>query len=324
MARVRLADHLRDSRRHVTPRSAFRVAALATALASFACGGQTVAPEAEEGVDTDQPYPIHRSAAATDAPSTYKGLPLSLTDNGAPAVTAVSGTIAVICVGMSNAWQECDAYRQRASAEWSDEIDAAVVVVNCASGGHAIESWIDPTYDGVLWDFCKTQLVDRGLQPEQVRVILHKAANAFTTGPGGGVLPAYPDPDSDYLLFRVNLGLFAERVSVEFPSVQAVYTTSRSYGGFSNFAERGEPLSYEEGHALNGWLAENPEVDGVWYGWGPYIWAPGCSTGILSGAGLCYVRGDYEADGVHPSTDGSAKIAGVWHRRLLDEAWYRS
>ena len=103
----------------------------------------------------------------------------------------------------------------------------------------------------------------------------------------------------------------------------AVYTSSRSYGGFNDRADRGEPLSYEEGHALNAWLAEHADVDGAWYGWGAYLWAPACASGEVNGAGVCYDRGDYQADGIHPSESGQAKISRLMHLRLREEAWYR-
>ncbi|MES2124075.1 MAG: hypothetical protein V4503_05245, partial [Gemmatimonadota bacterium] len=157
---------------------------------------------------------------------------------------------------------------------------------------------------------------------DQVRVIYHKAADQNTSGPGGAKLPLYPAPGSDYEHFGANLGAFAARVHGKFPAVQAVYTSSRSYGGFSN-GDRGEPLSYEEGHALNGWLAGHATVDGVWYGWGAYIWAPDCSTGLTNGANTCYIRSDYQDDGVHPSPTGQVKIAREMHDRLRQEAWYQ-
>lgn len=118
------------------------------------------------------------------------------------------------------------------------------------------------------------------------------------------------------------LGDFAARVKTFFPNVQAVYSTSRSYGGFSGNAGRGEPLSYAEGHALNTWLADNPSVDGVWYGWGPYIWAPDCASGESNGSGVCYVREDYQADGIHPATGARDKISAMIHARFLLESWY--
>jgi len=154
-------------------------------------------------------------------------------------------------------------------------------------------------------------------------VVYHKAANMNTSGPGGSRLPAYPDPASDFFAFRRNLTAFSARVKAKVPSVQAVYTTSRSYGGYATSFTRGEPLSYEEGHALNGWLAEHAAVDGVWYGWGPYIWAPACDSGVTNASGLCYDRADYVSDGVHPSGAGQAKIARLVHERFRREAWYR-
>jgi hypothetical protein len=258
-------------------------------------------------------------------PGTYKGLWLRLADNGSPSpVTAVDGVIGVVCVGMSNARQECEAYRFGVQQFWGDEIDGAIRVANCAVGGHAIERWIDPSFDDRLWDDCADRkLGQAGIRPDQVRVIYHKAANQFTLGPGGVSLPAYPGTGSDYDAFVANLTSFAGRVRAEFPSVQAVYTSSRSYGGFANSPGRGEPLSYEEGHALNTWLAAHREVDGVWYGWGAYLWAPDCSTGDTNGGGVCYTRNDYVTDGVHPSELGEAKIALLMHERLLREEWYR-
>ena len=121
-------------------------------------------------------------------------------------------------------------------------------------------------------DACIDQKIpNAGLRPDQVRVIYHKAADQFTTGPGGQPLPTYPARDSDYFAFYANLDVFAQRAATMFPSVQAIYTTSRMYGGFTNNPARGEPLSYEEGHALNTWLEDNPSVANVWQGWGPYI-----------------------------------------------------
>jgi hypothetical protein len=72
----------------------------------------------------------------------------------------------------------------------------------------------------------------------------------------------------------------------------------------------GEPLSYEEGHALNRWLGANASVDGVWYGWGGYLWAPACSSGVTN-ADICYVREDHANDRVHPSATGQGKVSAI-------------
>ena len=276
------------------------------------------------GRDVVTPYPIDRSDDGPETPKTYKGLPLRLTDNGSPAVTAVGGVIGLVCIGMSNANRECDDYQERVRTQYASQINPQVRVANCAVGGHAIEKWIDPAFDGELWDRCvSTVLPQAGVRADQVRVIWHKAADQFTVAANNTPLPLYPLSGSDYENFRGNLGKFAARVKSKFPSVQAVYTSSRSYGGYAGSIDRGEPLSYEEGHALNSWLALNSQVDGVWYGWGPYLWAPACSTGVTNKSGICYDRADFVNDGVHPSSSGTAKISGLIHARFLKESWYR-
>ena len=278
----------------------------------------------EEQADTTTPVPLDAGGSANGNATRYKGMPLALTDNGSPAVAAVDGVIGVICVGMSNGNQECADFRERLDGEYASAVNPAVRVVNCAVGGHAIERWIDETYDDVLWRACVDQrLPESGLRVDQVRVIWHKAANQFTTLASGAVKPPYPAAGSDYEVFVDNLTRFAARVRTWFPRVQAVYTSSRSYGGFARQPRRGEPLSYEEGHALNTWLADNPSVDGVWYGWGAYLWAPDCASGETNGSGICYDRADYVADGVHPSDSGRAKMSALLHARFLMESWYR-
>jgi hypothetical protein len=289
-------------------------------LAAFGCGGGALRPSLD---DTTTPVPIDMGSGP-GTPSTYKGLPLALVDDGAPDVTAVDGIIGLVCIGMSNGNQECADFQSRVEGEYAADVRPEVRIVNCAVGGHAIERWIDPAYDANLWQRCiDLQLPARGVRTDQVRVVWHKAANQFTTLAGGGAKPPYPATGSDYEAFLTNLPLFAARVRTWFPAVQAVYTSSRSYGGFANSAARGEPLSYEEGHALNSWLAATDGVDGVWYGWGAYIWAPACTSGETNGSGICYDRADYVTDGVHPSASGRAKVSAMLHTHFLRESWYR-
>lgn len=305
-----------------------RLCTVALTLATFACSSTTgpadTMDDAPPGADMTTPFPIDRGDDGTNTPGTYKGLWLRLADSGAPQVTPVDGLIGIVCVGMSNSRQECDAFLAGVAGPWAGQVSPAVRVVNCAVGGHAIERWNDPAFDPVLWDDCVAHKVpDAGLRADQVRVIHHKAAMQFTTTRGGGVAPAYPDPDSDYAAFITQLDLFTSRVRSRFPSVQAVYTSSRGYGGYTINPGRSEPLSYEEGHALNTWLRDHAAVDGIWFGWGAYLWSLPCDVGTTNASGICYDREDYKTDGVHPSPTGEAKIALAMHERLLREAWYR-
>jgi hypothetical protein len=304
-----------------------RIVAIGLGLAGCGSTGQLGPEESTPppGPQVTVPFPLDRGDDGPHTPGTYKGLWLRLTDNGAPVVSAVDGVVGLVCIGMSNASQECGDFIPRRNGEYAAEIHPGVRVVNCAVGGHAIERWADPAFDGLLWDACLTQrLPAAGLRVDQVRVIWHKAANQFTVAANGAPLPLYPAPGSDYENFRTNLGAFAARVKVKFPALQAVYTSSRSFGGYAGTPGRGEPLSYEEGHALNTWLREHPRVDGVWYGWGPYLWAPDCATGLTNGGGVCYERADYQPDGVHPAEGARRKISGLLHQRLRREGWYRN
>ncbi len=298
---------------------------LAVSCATSAATNPDDTPNGPPSADTTRPFPIDAGSRA-GAPRNYKGLPLQLVERTAPVITAVDGVIGVVCIGMSNGNQECNRLIAATSSggPWSADVAANVRLVNCAVGGHAIERWNASAYDDVLWNDCiSRKLAARGVRLDQVRVLVHKAANQFGTGPQGAPLPLYPSASSNYEQFTANLDAFAARVPAFFPSVQAVYTSSRSYGGFSTRADRGEPQSYEEGHALNSWLAQHAVVQGVWYGWWGYLWAPECTSGVQNGSAVCVDRADYQADAVHPTPAGEIKLARIQHDRLLRESWYR-
>jgi hypothetical protein len=270
------------------------------------------------------PYPID-AGVVNGAPASYKGLPLQLVMRPSPAITPVDGVIGVVCVGMSNANQECSRLMAGTApgGPWAAEVSASVRLVNCAVGNHAIERWIDPAFDATLWQDClDRKLAARGVRRDQVRVILHKAANQFGMMPDGSPRPMYPAADANFHRFRGHLDTFASRVRTFFPAVQAVYTSSRSFGGFTARSDRGEPQSYEEGHALNGWLADHATVEGVWHGWWGYLWAPSCGGGVVNASGVCFDRSDYQPDAVHPTASGEIKIARIQHERLRRESWY--
>lgn len=287
----------------------------------FACTVNS--SETESELDTDTPYPIHKNSLDSQSPLTYKGLKLELTDNGEPDVSPYGGVIGMVCIGMSNAAQECDRYKLAIQNVYADEVSDNVKLINCALPSHAIERWNDSEYDNTLWERCTDLISDEGLALSQIRVVLHKAANQYTLDENNQALPLYPHEDSDFYRFKNNLSVFGERVTEYFPELQAVFTSSRIYGGFTDRIHRGEPLSYEEGHALNQWLEDHQSINGVWFGWGPYLWAPECNTGIVNGNGFCYERSDFVQDAIHPTSTGEVKVAKMWHIKLSQYQWYR-
>lgn len=268
------------------------------------------------------PGPVdHREPVALDAAGagdTYHGLPLGLVDTGAPGVTAVDGRIGVVAIGFSNARQEFDRYVQR----YRDHPDVAtgVVPVNCARGGNALESWLTKPE---LWQECRDTIAAAGLRSDQVRVIWSKNANQYT---GHG--RTLPDAAADYYDIVANVEALVERIERQFPSVQAVYHTSRSYGGYvapDKQAPRGEPISYEGGHAVNTVLRrweEQGRPTSAWMGWGPYIWADGATP---NGTGMKWLPEDFMDGGTdpHPSSTGRDKVAAALHDHFMGYDWYR-
>ncbi len=141
-----------------------------------------------------------------------------------------------------------------------------------------------------------------------IKVVVVQAAHRLSD------LPAYPDPASNYYTMLDDLTIFQARAQEHFPQMQALYVLPRSYGGFKGH----EPMVYEEGHAINTWLAT--ETSGAWKGWLAYIWAGECP--LVNASGVCYVESDY-SDGIHPSSSGLDKIVPMVHKGFMDEGWFR-
>jgi hypothetical protein len=74
------------------------------------------------GADVLTPFPIDRGDDGAHTPGSYKGLPLRLSDNGKPTVTAVDGIVGLVCVGMSNASQECADFISRVRTDYAGEV----------------------------------------------------------------------------------------------------------------------------------------------------------------------------------------------------------
>ena len=246
----------------------------------------------------------------------YHGLPGGLADNGEPVVTPSNGRIVIVSISMSNGFLEFQRFTELYAGHPS--VAPEIGLVNCAKGGHALERWL--AMDS-LWEECEQRIRAAGFEPEQVRVVWAKNVDQF---PSGHTLP---DPAADYYDLVENIAALSQRIGEEFPTVQAVFHTSRIYGGYvpeEREDVRGEPVNYEGGFAINAVIERQKrgELPGApWIGWGPYLWSAGAEP---NGAGLEWLPGDYQADAVHPGPTGRTKVADALHRHFLRFAWYRS
>lgn len=246
--------------------------------------------------------------------NTYKGLPLVLTENAEPTVTAVSDEIGVVFIGMSNG----QLWANKFIADLAGySHNAQVVCVEACVPTYTLEDWGNPTHDAATWDALATSVASAGLTMSQVRVLLHAAAVQ-----DGWPRDPYPDADSAYEYFLTNMDTFAARIATEIPSCQACYSWTLAYGGWDTTGNHKEPDNYEQGHALNTWLAANPSVGGVAHLWGPYLWANDNADGIANGSGYTSLQSHYQADGVHPSDSGTDAFSTMLHARLLETGWY--
>lgn len=278
------------------------------------------------GMDVDQPYPIDLGDAGAQTPGKYKGLWLRLVDNGQPSLEPVDSLFVVVCIGMLESAGGCGDFVARITSHWIYDRARNVFVANCGRAGFGIESWADARYDHLLWEPCLLLLrAWFSLTPSHVAAMYYHVAGEAPALADQAGPPVYPDPESGYFRLQASLTTLSRRLKTFFPSLQAVYLSSRTYGGFADpgVPAPREPASYEEGHAVNSWLRDNPTVNGVWFGWGAYQWAPDCASGIANGQEICYSRDDYGQAGVAPSARGRGKMSWQMHHRLRLEAWYR-
>ena len=250
---------------------------------------------------------------------TYYGLKGGLVDNGVPTVEAANDKIIIIAISMSNGFQEFSRFTEL--YEGHPDVSDQIVLINCAVGGSALESWLS---EQTLWERCKDDIT-QNYSLDQVKVVWAKDANQDTAD---GI--TLPEANADYYDLINNIGALSQKIGEEFPSVQAIFHSSRIYGGYvedRKQAAGGEPISYEGGFAINAviekWQAG--QLPGApWIGWGPYIWANG--TMMANASGILWSTADYQGtngDNQHPSEAGAKKVADALHAFFMQFDWYR-
>lgn len=217
--------------------------------------------------------------------------------NGNPAPT---GKIVMLSIGMSNGTQEfCNQSGYVSCQPWSFMGKAlanpavnhsTLVIVNGARGGQVASAWATATSPEY------TRVRDQGLQAlglseAQVQVVWTKLANAQPT-------VALPHPNADAFLLRASISNVVTALKTRYPNLQLVFMSSRTYAGYATTGLNPEPYAYETGFAHK-WAIEDNMQTGTapWIGWAAYLWDPE------------FARGDFEADGTHPSQTGEAKVA---------------
>jgi hypothetical protein len=184
--------------------------------------------------------------------------------------------------------------------EANGTINPKVTMVNAGIGGKDLTDWLDPS--GEAWAFTDALLSFQGVTPAQVQVVWMK--NVIKLNEGRDFATWVQDNENET---RQVLAVAA----AHFPNLQQVFLSSRSYGGYILDTTRTiEPYAYEHGYAVKDVIADSvaDPTARPWVGWGPYIWTDGAAG---RSDGFTWLCTDVTSQGLHPSPDGTAKIAGL-------------
>ena len=224
-------------------------------------------------------------------------------DAGSPAagVPVIDEGAVLLCIGMSQANDECSGRRPDHVGGWRDQSTLPVAIVNGGIDSYDVRLILqDPE---AYWVQIDQRIIDAGYGNDDVQLIWGKNATRSGIAQGGS-----GDLLTERTVLRDNLILIQQQAEDRFPNLRAGFHSSRAYGGFCTL--NSEPFSYDTIFAIVGWAGEAGAIESsaIWFR-GPYIWADG--TNPRSGDGLMWLQADFIADGCHPEQSGIDKIAAM-------------
>ena len=228
------------------------------------------------------------------------------------------GLIGMVSIGMSNCAQEFSPFER--SADRSVDRDARIVLVNGALGGVSAELMANPAHS--FWTSLDARLAAAGVSPAQVQVVWLKSS---LSGSSTSAFPAHALELKDRITDALAI------LHARFPNLVVCYCSTRTYGGYAGMGGHGEPFCFETAFAIK-WLIEDQQngAPGLRWEqgeapvilWGPYLWANGATP---RSDGLVWLdtpgASDFEADHVHPSALGEAKVAGLLAQFFATSPW---
>lgn len=254
---------------------------------------------------------------ANERPTHHAARGLELGQGIAPrafdgSIDAQAGKVVLVSIGMSNTSQEFGAFINNHANQTSER----VVLVNGALGGQASEAWSDSE---LPWNNLDQVLANASLSHAQVAAVWIKLTHlegysvCGNDPPFQGPVACFP---AGAAKLYDDMVVVLQRVKTTFPNVAIAYLSGRVYGGYANGGPSPEPFAYGSSFAMKALIldqitGENPELAEPlvpWLSWGPYLWADGL---IPRDDGLTWTLADFESDGIHPSTQGRAKVAGL-------------
>lgn len=205
----------------------------------------------------------------------------------------------LMSVGMSNTREE---FGQFLAIETKAADHASnLVIVNGASDGQVASKWAS-TRNLSAYKVADAALTARGVTAQDVTVLWVKLTNV-----------ADGDPALWRAQFKTDLKKALTMLTLHYPNAAMIFLSSRIYGGYETKGIwlNPEPYAYQSGLVVKEVLTEHLAgtfLPDVWLSWGPYLWADGMQP---RSDGLTWACGDFEIDGVHPSSSGESKVAAL-------------
>jgi len=217
------------------------------------------------------------------------------------------GLIGFVSMGMSNCNQFFSAFRQLTQSY--PELNPAVQMVNCATGGYDIDAMLNT--NGQYWTIVDQKLAQSGLTNNQIQVIWFEQAVHISNIPQG--------QNEVHINWVENKFRNAFRYfKMRYPNLKQIYCSGRDYGGYSNpNVGNPEPYAYYTGWSFRRLVSRQmagdtalaftgDQIRTAWLAWADYIWADGAIANADGFNWLC--PGDVQSDGVHPNPTGAQKV----------------
>jgi len=273
---------------------------------------------------------LYEGGVNTPPPDQDEGL-----RKAASQVQPIKGKNVVVSIGMSNWTDEmcCQSETFIAQAQANPNVNhKTLALVDCAQSGVDARRWANP--NDQAWTICRNRLAHVGRGFNDVQVILWKDADLSPVQPmktlNGHCTLLSPQ---DYCLYARDVGVVARYIKQHMPNIKMMFLHSRIYAGYGTGVNP-EPFAYEYGfstrYVIESQIAQerggqpDPNVGDVSLSaapimaWGPYFWADGTiprSDGLIWCNGQveapCNGEQDFQRDGIHPSTYGIQKVAGM-------------
>jgi|HubBroStandDraft_1064217.scaffolds.fasta_scaffold00001_153 hypothetical protein len=219
-----------------------------------------------------------------------------------------SGNYVMISVGVSITRTTWDEFEPMEAAD--PTVNSKLVLVNAAIDGTNAPNWT--ASNSGTW----AAITDYYLPYQNVTA--NQVVAAWIMMPRSNQNGVYPD---DMQNQENNLISILQDLHTYFPNLQLAYISSLHYGGYGPSNSYPEPYTYEFGLAVQNVIADQINGDAALNNnpangpvmaplllWGPYLWANG-----LMGRddGLTWDCQDFTSDGLHNSTVGRNKEAGL-------------